>query len=196
MKTAPPTMHLSEFNVGMLPSDWQDPHRRGAEAQLIRLCKGAGRAIAALTAVALTACGPVGVAPQGTPEDLFGTVAGGGPSLNYLYDESFALSTAGHLAEHCEALVFSQIEEEKVLIDVRQRILDDGITPNQMDAIFRSLEGNEAFQQRLKADETAYRNRWRLDETDPDTFCRAGRAEIAAESKVARFLKIQEEPAA
>lgn len=139
-------------------------------------------------ALVLTACGPLGVAPQGTPSDIFGTTEGGGPSLNYIYDEIVPLSAAGYISDNCDTIAFSQVEEERMLRDLKDRVLDDGITPNQMDAIFKGLDENAEFQRRLDADQTAYIQRWRLDEDTPETFCTAGKAEIDAGSRVARFL--------
>ncbi len=145
-------------------------------------------AVTSAATLALAACGPVGIAPQGTPSDIFGTTAGGGPSLNYIYDEIVPLSAAGYISDNCDDIAFSQVEEERMLRALKERVLDDGITPNQMDAIFRGLDGNQEFQRRLAADQTAYIRRWRLDEEDPETFCAAGKAELAAGSRVGRFL--------
>ncbi len=138
--------------------------------------------------LALAACGPVGIAPQGTPSDIFGTTEGGGPSLNYIYDEIVPLSAAGYISDNCDTIAFSQIEEERMLRSLKERVLADGIRPNQMDAIFKGLGDNEEFQRRLEKDQSAYIQRWLLDEDTPETFCAAGKAELAADSRVARFL--------
>ncbi|MCV3272470.1 DUF5333 family protein [Roseobacter sinensis] len=147
-----------------------------------------GWAVTGAATLALAACGPVGVAPQGTPGDIFGTTEGGGPSLNYIYDEIVPLSAAGYISDNCDTIAFSQVEEDRMLRDLKERVLEDGITPNQMDAIFKGLDENAEFQRRLSADQSAYIQRWLLDEDRPETFCAAGKAELAANSKVARFL--------
>jgi hypothetical protein len=122
--------------------------------------------------MALSACTPTFT---GQPRDL----------PPYFYDALLSSELARTLARECSGdLGYNDDTWNTLLPQIEQQLLADGFTAGELQAIL-----SEVPVERIRADTESYIAENALDTDRPQTFCAAGRSEIAAGSTVGSFLE-------
>lgn len=132
-----------------------------------------------VAAFVLVACEPVSEPPSPpVPASSFVEIP------KYVWDTRFNQALAIHIANECRAFVFNSRQASAEMSAGISRAKEDGVSETQLGEFANNLQDR-----RIQDDAIAYISKRQIVIVQKETWCSAGRAEIAEGTQIGRFLR-------